>query len=386
MTGTPEEAAATSAPDPFSASRLHPEAARARTEELFRRHGRLVVGLCRGLLRNSHEAEDAAQQAFLSAHGAFLRGADPDDPARWLTAIARNECLTRIREGMRRPLPVANADSTASSADPVAEAARRADIGALWRAVGELAPQQREALLLREFGGLSYDELAVALGVSVPAVESLLFRARTRLRMGLRAATAALGGLLPRLLAGGGAAKVAGVTVAASLLTCGVVAGERQLMHHPAPPVRVESHPSSASILSDVPRTAAPIALPSARPARPRVPRRRPRAQSVRVVFTPPVHAPVPAKAPPPAAAPTASDGGDTRTPVVVTEDPSDDTVSPDSSQQTTTDSSSGGDDSSGDTSSTTTTTEPSSGSGTDGGSDSTTTTTTSDGGADSHP
>jgi RNA polymerase sigma factor (sigma-70 family) len=193
------------------------------------------LGLCRGLLRNPDEAEDAAQQAFLSAHGALLRGAEPRDAGAWLATIARNECLGRIRERMRRPLPVADADAAVSSSDPVLEATRRADMVAPWRAVGALAPQQRAAMLLREFGGLSYDELAVALGVSVPAVESLLFRARTKLRLELRAVAAALGGLLPRLLAGGGVAKVAGVTVAAGLLTGGVVATDR-VPHTPPVP------------------------------------------------------------------------------------------------------------------------------------------------------
>jgi RNA polymerase sigma factor (sigma-70 family) len=236
VTGATTPGAATaSAPDPSSAGRLEPEAARARTEELFHRHGRLVTGLCRGLLRNADEAEDAAQQAFLSAHGAFLRGAEPRDPAAWVATIARNECLARIRERMRRPLPVAGADTAVSSSDPVAEATRRADMAALWRAVGALAPLQREAMLLREFGGLSYDELAVALGVSVPAVESLLFRARTKLRLELKTIAAALGGLLPRLLAGGGAAKVAGLTVAAGIVTGGVVATDRA-PHTPPPP------------------------------------------------------------------------------------------------------------------------------------------------------
>jgi RNA polymerase sigma factor (sigma-70 family) len=194
-----------------------------------------VTGLCRGLLRNADDAEDAAQQTFLSAHGAFLRGAEPRDPAAWLATIARNECLARIRERMRSPLPVAHADTAVSSSDPVLEATRRADMAALWRAVGALAPQQREAMLLREFGGLSYDELAVALGVSIPAVESLLFRARTKLRLELKAIAAALGGLLPRLLAGGGVAKVAGLTVAAGLVTGGVVATDRVPHTPPAP-------------------------------------------------------------------------------------------------------------------------------------------------------
>lgn len=342
------EAAATSAPDPFSASRLHPEAARARTEELFRRDGRLVVGLCRGLLRNAHEAEDAAQQTFLSVHGAFLRGAVPDDPTRWLATIARNECLARIRERMRHPLPVADADAAASLSDPVAEAARRADMRALWRAVAALAPQQRDALLLREFGGLSYDELAMALGVSVPAVESLLFRARTRLRAELKAAAAALGGLLPRLLAGGGAAKVAGVTVAAGLLTGGVVASEHPPTHDIALHARAARQPSRI-VLSDVPKArAARVTQPVVRPVTEHTGRPRLKPSSVPVVFVQPARAPRPEKEAQPASEPQSTeDGGSARTPV----------VSADDGLSNATVSESGSDDSSTTTTATTTTT-----------------------------
>ena len=277
---TTRAGATTSAPDPFSASRLHPEAARARTENLFRQHGRLVTGLCRGLLRNADEAEDAAQQTFLSAHGAFLRGAEPREPAAWLTTIARNECLARIREQMRRPLPVANADTAVSPADPLVEATRRADMAALWRAVGALPPQQRQAMLLREFGGLSYDELALALGVSVPAVESLLFRARTKLRLELKAIAAALGGLLPRLLAGGGVAKVAGMTVAAGIVTGGVVATDHVPHTPPAPrpdrAVVVPSNARNARKPHQVPPAAPTVVRSPARaPAPPREDRKR---------------------------------------------------------------------------------------------------------------
>ncbi len=116
-------------------------------------------------------------------------------------------------------------ESTAN--DPLAEAIRRADLRALWAAIEALPRPQREALLLREFGGLSYAELAAALAVSEPAVESLLFRARHRLRTKLRAVYASLSGAswidaLVRLAAGGGApvaAKVAVLGVGAAALS-----------------------------------------------------------------------------------------------------------------------------------------------------------------------
>jgi DNA-directed RNA polymerase specialized sigma24 family protein len=55
----------------------------------------MVLGLSRLLLRDPVEAEDAAQQVFLSAHEAVLRGSVPRDSAAWIAAITRNECRTR---------------------------------------------------------------------------------------------------------------------------------------------------------------------------------------------------------------------------------------------------------------------------------------------------
>ena len=159
-------------------------AAALRVSELFERHGATVLGLCRVLLRNEHEAEDAAQQTFLAAYRSLLNGGEPRYPAAWLATIARNECWSIIGRRMREPL--GDAEPEGSLPDPVVAAAERADLRELWRAIGALPRQQRRAILLREFSGLSYDELAVALGVSEPAVESLLFRARRELRTRLR--------------------------------------------------------------------------------------------------------------------------------------------------------------------------------------------------------
>ncbi len=160
--------------------RLGREAAGAYVGDLFAEHGRMVLGLCRLLLRDPVEAEDAAQQVFLSAHQAILRGSPPRDQAAWMAAIARNECRGRIRARMREPLALPELPSDLP--DPLAAAIRAADLKAVWLALGELPRRQRNALVLRELGGLSYHELGRALGVSHSAVESLLFRARRQIR------------------------------------------------------------------------------------------------------------------------------------------------------------------------------------------------------------
>lgn len=233
----------------------------------------MVEGLCRGLLRDRAEAEDAAQQTFLSAHRALLNGSEPREPAAWLAAIARNECLARVRKRMREPLPAELDGAAASAGDPLSAVIERADLDAVWRAVSELPKQQRKALLLREFGGLGYDELAVALGVSTPAVESLLFRARTRIRGRLETVFATVGSAgwisllqdaVARLLASGDAARLAapvaakavGVTLGAAAVAGGAVAGERHVRaHHP------ERHAPPAIVTrSEPPAPAAPVA------------------------------------------------------------------------------------------------------------------------------
>jgi RNA polymerase sigma-70 factor (ECF subfamily) len=163
-------------------------AAASRLATLFDEHASMVLGLCRLLLRDHHEAEDAAQQTFVSAYRSLLRGTGPRDAAPWLAAIARNECRARIRKRMRAPLALEYelGEQLADPTDIVDESERRAELAALTAAIAELPSRQREAVALRDFLGLSYEEVASTLSVSVPVVESLLFRARRRLRETVR--------------------------------------------------------------------------------------------------------------------------------------------------------------------------------------------------------
>lgn len=85
---------------------------------------------------------------------------------------------------MREPLPGPGASTAAP--DTLDETIRNEDVAALWSALAELPRQQQAAFALREFSGLSYGELAAALRISEPAVESLLFRARRHVRSSLR--------------------------------------------------------------------------------------------------------------------------------------------------------------------------------------------------------
>ena len=252
-------AAGTTDHAPTAARGLTPEEAGLWLSDLFEAHGRMVYGVCRILLRDPQEAEDASQQTFLSAHRSLLAGTRPRDPAAWLGTIARNECRERIRARATAPLALVGEQSSALQTEDVT--GRREEIEALCAALAELPQQQREAIVLREFYGLSYDEVRAALGVSGSAVESLIFRARKRLQKELRPARAASGalalpvalhtslahavpgfagahraGILAKLAGAPIAAKLAAATVAVTVAgVVGTTAVERHRHATPAP-------------------------------------------------------------------------------------------------------------------------------------------------------
>ena len=134
------------------------------------------------MLRDREEAADAAQQTFLSAHKSLLAGTYPTEPEAWLATIARNECRQRIRRGMAAPLTMPLDEELDGLGDTTFHAAvRGAAVDDLRGALADLPERQREALLLRELRGLSYDEVAASMNTTAPAVETLLVRARKTL-------------------------------------------------------------------------------------------------------------------------------------------------------------------------------------------------------------
>lgn len=220
-----------------------PEAAAARA--LYERHARAIYGFCLGRLRTREEAEDATQSTFLNALRALQRGVEPDHEAAWLYKIAENVCLTRQRSWSRRRRVESPGDVEALGEALPSPTAHSEELIHLPEALEGMPEQQRRALLLREWQGLSYREIAAELGLTQAAVETLLFRARRSLADGLsdeakrprrgvlgraRAGTDAgsvLALLKTLLFSGGAKVVVAGATVAAS----SVVAATPSLRH-----------------------------------------------------------------------------------------------------------------------------------------------------------
>ena len=162
--------------------------------------------ICTGLLRDRQEAEDAAQQVFLSALRSLHNGTVPRDPGAWLATISRRECWARARRPAVAALHAGLHDVKAEG--PSTSAVSRAELEETWQAVAALPGRQREALLLREVRGLGYDELAEDMQLSRPSVRSLLTRARRTVRSQLQRGAAVLTGgpwlnMFPRLFGDG---------------------------------------------------------------------------------------------------------------------------------------------------------------------------------------
>jgi RNA polymerase sigma-70 factor (ECF subfamily) len=147
-------------------------------ERLYKKHAGDVYRYALVVLRNEADAEDVTQTTFMNAYKALERGERPRTPQNWLIAIAHNVCRQRFRQSQRRPNEV-------ELNEELAEAYVEEDgISAedIRRALGHLAFNQRAALVMRELEGRSYQEIAEILGLSVSAVETLIFRARRALR------------------------------------------------------------------------------------------------------------------------------------------------------------------------------------------------------------
>lgn len=146
-------------------------------ERLYRRHRGDVYRFVLRDVRSPEEAEDVTQTAFLNAFRALQRGDRPERPRAWLLTIAQNVARRRFRARALRPqeveldpeLPAAHAPEGPTGAE-------------IRRALQRLRPSHRTVLVLREIGGLSYAEVAETLGLSLSAVETLIFRARRALR------------------------------------------------------------------------------------------------------------------------------------------------------------------------------------------------------------
>jgi RNA polymerase sigma-70 factor, ECF subfamily len=152
--------------------------------------------LARWLMRNDHDAEDVVQEASLRALK-YFRSFDGRDARAWLLRIVRNVCHTaHARNRVRHEVFDEELHPTTQDVSDQALASRIDDQGLIARVLDRLPERFRTVLILREIEGLSYRELADAIGISAGSVMSGLSRARRAFR---DAAVSELGQIAQRL-------------------------------------------------------------------------------------------------------------------------------------------------------------------------------------------
>jgi RNA polymerase sigma factor (sigma-70 family) len=238
--------------------------------DLYERYSAQILGYCLHQLGSREEAEDAVQTTFMNAFRGLSRGIVPELESAWLFKIAHNVCLSRRRSSWRRgKIEAPNNFEVLQEVIPGREQVSDELIG-LQDVLEKMPENQRRAILLREWQGLTYREISTELGLTQAAVETLIFRARRALAQGLEQDAdtwkkrlrrgADVGGAIAfvkALLGGGGAAAVKVATAVAVAATTVATATEVPRHAHPAQaakptPVatRHVTHPSTAKTVA----------------------------------------------------------------------------------------------------------------------------------------
>jgi RNA polymerase sigma-70 factor (ECF subfamily) len=158
---------------------------------------RRIYSLCQRFLQDRDEADSATQDVFLKAFQALTRegAVNLDDPARWLTKIAVNTCLDRLRSRKwqfwrKRPAAEDERAILAMAPSRAPEAEDRCFAGEIGErlnlAIAKLSPRQRAVFTLRHFEEMSLEEIGGMLGLDVGTVKAHMFRAMAKLRDDLR--------------------------------------------------------------------------------------------------------------------------------------------------------------------------------------------------------
>lgn len=160
-------------------------------EELFGRYKGKVFNFAYRILADWAEAEDVTSDLFLT----MLSRSDAYEPrakfSTWAYTVVRNRCISKLRKrrswfsfSQREDPKVEEVEWQVADTGPgPGEQAQRKDLDRwVQAAVGKLALSQKEAIVLREYHGLSYAEIGEVLGCSIESVKVLIFRAREALR------------------------------------------------------------------------------------------------------------------------------------------------------------------------------------------------------------
>jgi RNA polymerase sigma factor (sigma-70 family) len=160
-------------------------------EILYQRYHRRIHAYVLGMVKDHGRTEDVTQEVFVSALRRMRETEQPLAFKPWLYQIAKNSCIDAFRRSKRAEEVSYDAEDALAPSDhsrlvgngpsPDAAVAAKEDLDNLCGAFGGLSETHHEILVLRELEGLSYQEIGRRMGMTRPAVESTLFRARRRL-------------------------------------------------------------------------------------------------------------------------------------------------------------------------------------------------------------
>jgi RNA polymerase sigma-70 factor (ECF subfamily) len=158
--------------------------------EITERYPQRIANFIWKMVHDRHAAEDLAQEAFVRVYTSIGRYQPKASFAGYLFRIANNLALNHIRSQRYRRAQSLSSDNEGAPRDVADGRAKRPEdlidnserAQAVREAIDRLPAQQRSAILLKCFGNLSYQEVASSLSTSLPAVKSLLFRARANLK------------------------------------------------------------------------------------------------------------------------------------------------------------------------------------------------------------
>jgi len=148
-------------------------------ESLIDRYQREIMSYAVRSLRDSQAAQDAFQETFLRAFRAYPRLPETANRRAWLYRIASNVCHDARRRLARQPLPL---DDTLMYGNSPGEGVHELAL-AVRSFVDSLPRRQREAVLLRKFQGMDYDEIAAVLGCSMDAARANVYQGLRRIRV-----------------------------------------------------------------------------------------------------------------------------------------------------------------------------------------------------------
>ncbi|MCD8256788.1 MAG: RNA polymerase sigma factor [Oscillospiraceae bacterium] len=157
-------------------------------EAIVLEYERPLYALALHRMGNAQDAADAVQETFLKAYLSLSSFRGEGRLRAWLCRIAQNECTDLLRK-RRDTVSLTREDETGAETeladprtDPAALLEQKETASAIRAALGRIPEEQRVPLLLREYGGLNYQEISAALSVEPNTVKTRIFRARQKLR------------------------------------------------------------------------------------------------------------------------------------------------------------------------------------------------------------